>query len=39
MSEQCDTTNISERYYIFQNDFGAEIVQDYDSIIAELFFL
>lgn len=37
MSEQCDTTNIAERYYSFQNDFGSGVIQDYESIIEELF--
>ncbi len=37
MTEQCDITNIAERYNKFQNDFGSGVVQDYDSIIEELF--
>lgn len=37
MTEQCDTNNIAERYNKFQNDFGSGVVQDYESIIEDLF--
>ncbi len=31
------TNNIAEKYNQFQNDFGSNVEQDYDSLIASLF--